>query len=537
MFEKIFLSERAVIRHRQIPLCKERESYLEARSNQGVSRKLLMREASLLYYAVLKLRLTDDDQSKIPVEKIIWCTQARSKTVSPKHPDSSVPRTDDRPFENLISEWFIMIGRMDERYEDTTSIFNILFRLKHARRIYIAAPFYNERKAHLEHLLKEGYSLSIIERYARYHLILIKYLKLSELRCISSDELEKAVIKWDETEGKNHRKQKYTIDAHNDFIHIGYSWFSFLGLYDKATELPPEYDVVQKYLEWIISSKGCSRYTEKLRTSHLMAFFRFLEKSKVRLAYITLSVLDNYITSLGKKNYSRATMAGIAASLKSFFLFAELQGLCRPGLKDSILIPKQYAEEGLPTFVSWDTVKKMISSQESSTATGKRNRAIMLLMAIYGLRCCEITNIKLRDIDWRREKIHIQRVKGGKLQTLPLIKEVGDAIICYIREARQNESGNEYLFLRALAPYNKMRAASLYHVVCKALKAQGLLLQKYGPHVLRHSCATYLMNSGHSIKEVADLLGHNRLDTTRIYAKVDIAQLIEVANMDWSLCL
>lgn len=97
MFEKIFLSERAVIRHRQIPLCKERESYLEARSNQGVSRKLLMREASLLYYAVLKLRLTDDDQSKIPVEKIIWCTQARSKTVSPKHPDSSVPRTDDRP--------------------------------------------------------------------------------------------------------------------------------------------------------------------------------------------------------------------------------------------------------------------------------------------------------------------------------------------------------------------------------------------------------------------------------------------------------
>lgn len=537
MFEKIFLSERAVIRHRQIPLCKERESYLEARSNQGVSRKLLMREASLLYYAVLKLRLTDDDQSKIPVEKIIWCTQARSKTVSLRHPDSSVPRKDDRRFEKLITEWLIMIGRMDERYEDASSIFNILFKLEHARRIYIAAPFYNERKAHLEQLVKEGYSRSIIERYARYHLILIKYLQLSELRCISSIELEKAVIKWDETGGKNHRKQRYTIDAHNDFLHIGSSWLSFLGLYDKVTELPPEYGVVQKYMEWIMRDKGYSQCTEKLRTSQLKAFFRFLEKTNVRLTHITPSVLDKYITSLGDRNYSRATMAGIAATLKSFFLFAEQQGLCQPGLKDSILVPKQYTEEGLPTFVSWDTVRKLISSQKTNTATGKRDKAIMLLMAIYGLRCREITNLRLKDIDWRHEKIHIQRAKGGKRQALPLVKEVGDVIICYLREARQNENSNEYLFLRALAPYDKMRAASLYHFVCKALKAQGLSLQKYGPHVLRHSCATYLMNSGHSIKEVADLLGHNRLDTTRIYAKVDIAQLKEVANMDWSLCL
>lgn len=537
MFEKIFLSERAVIRHRQIPLCKERESYLEARSNQGVSRKLLMREASLLYYAVLKLRLTDDDQSKIPVEKIIWCTQARSRAVSPRHPDSSVPRSDDLRFECLISKWLIMIGRMDERYEDAGSIFNVLFELEHTRRIYIAAPFYNERKAHLEQLLKEGYSRAIIERYARYHLVVIRYLRLSELRRISSDELEKAVIKWDETEGKNHRKKRYTVDAHNDFLHIGSSWFSFLGLYDKATELPTEYGVVQKYMEWIMQDKGYSQCTEKLRTSHLMSFFRFLEKSNIRLAYITPSVLDNYITSLGTRSYSRATMAGTAATLKSFLLFTELQGLCRPGLKDSILVPKQYTDEGLPTFVSWDTVRKLISSQKTNTATGKRNKAIMLLMAIYGLRCREITKLRLNDIDWRNEKIHIQRAKGGKRQTLPLVREVGDAIICYLREARQNESGTEYLFLRAVAPYSKMSAASLYHVVCKALKAQGLLLQKYGPHVLRHSCATYLMNSGHSIKEVADLLGHNRLDTTRIYAKVDIAQLKEVANMDWSLCL
>lgn len=148
-------------------------------------------------------------------------------------------------------------------------------------------------------------------------------------------------------------------------------------------------------------------------------------------------------------------------------------------------------------------------------------------------RCSEVTNLKLKDIDWRNETLHLRRAKNCMPQVLPLLPIVGDAIIRYIKEARFNKSRNEYLFLCKRAPHEQLSTSTIYNLVRDELKGKGLELRHYGPHSLRHTCATRLINTGHSLKEIADLLGHIGLDTTRIYAKVDIKNLRKVADMDW----
>ena len=537
MFEKLIKSQLMLQKHRQHPLARERESYLEDRWKRGASLEKLRAEAGYLLNAVKILKLSDSDHSKVPLERIIWCTQVWSRALSVRHLNVSKPKSEASDFEQTITNCLVQCKRIDDRYGNEKVIFNQLFENGWHVRRYIAAPFYAERKAHIDYLKSLGYNKIMLAKYARNHLRLIEYLHLTEMRSISSIDLDVAVKAWDRTEIPSHGKKINGIESHKDFLLVGKKWFSFLGLYTEVTVLPAEYDYVRRYLKWIIIDKGYSSYTEKLRSHHLESFFRYLENTRVSLANVTPSIIDDYIVLERAKGHARATMAGIIATLKNFFLYAEQQKWCQPCLKDSILVARQYKEETLPSFVGWDVVCKMIESQDIQTDTGRRNKAIMLLMATYGMRCCEVANLKLKDIDWRKEEIHIQRAKGGKTQVLPFVKEVGDAIISYIREVRHNEAGSEYLFLRTRVPYTKLSAASLYAGVNVSLRSQGVELRHYGPHALRHSCATHLVNSGHSIKEVSDLLGHQNLDSTRLYAKVNLATLKNVAAMNWEAYL
>ena len=149
------------------------------------------------------------------------------------------------------------------------------------------------------------------------------------------------------------------------------------------------------------------------------------------------------------------------------------------------------------------------------------------------MRCSEITGLKIKDIDWRKERIYLRRAKGCSPQVMPLLPAVGDAVIRYIKEIRHNNSGSEYLFIRRKAPYGQLSNAAVYRMVSEALKTHGVQLRHYGPHSLRHARATQLINTGCSLKEIADILGHMRLDTTGIYAKVNLTTLREVADMNW----
>ena len=249
---------------------------------------------------------------------------------------------------------------------------------------------------------------------------------------------------------------------------------------------------------------------------------------------ITPSILDSYIRKRHDRDgCNRRTIAGIVGILRGFFKYAEAKSLCNPGLAYSLKAPRVYSCENIPSFAPWEIILQILQAKKNAIGIGIRDYAILLLLSVYGLRSSEVTNMKLKDIDWRNETLYLRRAKNCKPQVLPLLPVVGEAIIRYIKEVRFNKNKNEYLFLCQYAPHEQISTSTVYQLVNGELKERGLNMRHYGPHSLRHSCATRLINTGHSLKEIANLLGHVQLDTTRIYAKVDIDSLRKVADMNW----
>jgi integrase len=159
-----------------------------------------------------------------------------------------------------------------------------------------------------------------------------------------------------------------------------------------------------------------------------------------------------------------------------------------------------------------------------------RARPILMLFAIYGLRRGEVSHLRLEDFDWEHEVFRVVCSKTGRVRTYPLTRSVGDAILRYLQEVRPRSSHRE-VFLSLRAPFRPMRAV-LMQMVRERLQSLHVSLPHYGPHALRHACASRLLAAGLSLKEIGDQLGHIDPDTTRIYAKVDLVGLREVADFD-----
>ena len=174
----------------------------------------------------------------------------------------------------------------------------------------------------------------------------------------------------------------------------------------------------------------------------------------------------------------------------------------------------------------------MLAEMNTDRPLDIRDRAIIMLLAIYGLRSSEVARLRLDDLDWERECLLIQRAKRGPAQIYPLLPSVGNAIAKYLETIRPSSPYRE-LFLGLHAPHRPLGPKTgLYKIVSKRLAPLDVRTAHHGPHSLRHACANRLVAEGLSLKEIGDHLGHRRTESTRIYAKVDLAGLREVAAFD-----
>ena len=216
-------------------------------------------------------------------------------------------------------------------------------------------------------------------------------------------------------------------------------------------------------------------------------------------------------------------------------IYGNTQSLFYELFYELILNPKlEYSEENLPSFLPWDKVQKLLQTVKEQTGkSASRDYAIFMLLAMYGLRCSEVANLKLSDIDWRKEQIYIKRAKNCRPQILPLLHNVGEAIIDYLKNGRPNEVDSDSLFFCAPAPIRPISCNAIASVVYRYLKYSGINIKHKGPHSLRHSHATFLINEGQTLKDVGDLLGHKSMEATRVYAKVDLNSLRDVSNINW----
>jgi integrase len=162
------------------------------------------------------------------------------------------------------------------------------------------------------------------------------------------------------------------------------------------------------------------------------------------------------------------------------------------------------------------------------TALGLRDRTIITLLARMGLRAGEAARLRLDDIDWTEGRLIIRAGKTKRERVLPLTNEVGCCIVRYLKRARPL-SNHRYLFIRHRAPFTPLSPFTVSWIAGCRLKQAGIQATRFGSHIFRHSAATQMVRRGASFKEVADIFGHQRLQTTNIYAKLDLANLQQVA--------
>ncbi len=183
----------------------------------------------------------------------------------------------------------------------------------------------------------------------------------------------------------------------------------------------------------------------------------------------------------------------------------------------------------LPRHLPWEKVRLLIDTVDTSHPQGMRDKAVLLLLAVLGLRNHEVRNLHLAHLHWRAAELEIPAGKGRRARVLPLTQEVGGALADYLLHGRPPVDVPNVI-LRHQAPIGPIAGSSgLGAIVDKHLARSGIAAPSRGTHLLRHSLATHLVNSGTPIKSIADVLGHTSINTTAIYTKVDMAHLEAVA--------
>ena len=215
-------------------------------------------------------------------------------------------------------------------------------------------------------------------------------------------------------------------------------------------------------------------------------------------------------------------------ALRMFLRFLIAEGRCATSLEAAIPVLAHWRLSSLPRYLGAQDVERIISSCDASAPVGKRDRAILLLLARLGLRAGDIVQLRLADIDWKEAAVQVSG-KGRRETRLPLTQEVGDAVVGYLKTRPQTDV--DALFLRSRAPYRAPTSNGVSAIVAQAMRRAGVARPSRGAaHVLRHSVATAMLRQGASLQEIAAVLRHRSIETTEIYAKVDVTALQQIAQ-------
>jgi integrase/recombinase XerD len=224
------------------------------------------------------------------------------------------------------------------------------------------------------------------------------------------------------------------------------------------------------------------------------------------------------------------TIRHAATALRMFLRFLISDGRCPPGLESAIPVVPHWRLSSLPRYLQPDEVERIVASCDTHVSVGRRDRAILLLLARLGLRAGDIVQMRLSDIDWKDAWVQVCG-KGRRQTRLPLTQEVGDAIVGYLQDGRP-PTEDDRLFVCCRAPFRPFTShAAVSVIVSSAMSRAGVTPQTRGAaHLLRHSVATSLLREGVSLQDIATLLRHRSVQTTQIYAKVDVVALNQVVQ-------
>jgi integrase/recombinase XerD len=285
--------------------------------------------------------------------------------------------------------------------------------------------------------------------------------------------------------------------------------------------------ILQSFEEHLHRVKGLAPGTRKiyLRYAHLFIRQR-LATGEDGWSPVRPEEVVSFVRLQASQLNPSSSRAPVTA-MRAFLRFLAFEGRVPVHLERAVPTIRQWKHASLPAHLPPATVEQVLARTRGQEPLRRRDYALLLLLARLGLRASEVALLNLHDIDWQQGLICVPSTKTGRGRRLPLPREVGDALVDYLRHGRPDYQHSR-LFLRASPPHGPLTPAAVTGVAKRALKRVGLEVRK-GAHAFRHTAATQMVRNGATFKEVADVLGHGRIETTAIYAKLDLDTLADVA--------
>lgn len=301
------------------------------------------------------------------------------------------------------------------------------------------------------------------------------------------------------------------------------------GLFKDEKDTPCYEALLSGYLQWMKDRQYAVVGTLNVRRSGLVKFLESLgpKATSKGMGELTPDGVEAFFLDFAD-TMGNAGRRSMQAALRTFLRFCFHEGFVQLRLDEAVPTLRTYKLARVPRGVSESQSQTILQSVDRSTPVGRRDYAILTILHAYGVRGGQVRALKLSDIDWNNEQILFRATKNGKDGLLPITREVGESILNYLREGRPTCSCPE-VFITSRAPYRSLTLSNTLSAIVSRRMGADINVSGKGSHAFRHAFATRKIAEGHSLKAIADVLGHRYLSTTFMYTKVDFNALSQVA--------
>ena len=330
-------------------------------------------------------------------------------------------------------------------------------------------------------------------------------------------------------------KQERLRSRNGDHLHLYQSACIFVSFFEAtgvvcgvtpSTTASPAERLWSEFSEWMRAHRGTMNST---LSNYRLSITALLKDLGVDIRAFTAERLRHFLLRHMKQS-SQEQSKNLATALRMFLRFLIARGDCAVGLDYAIPTMARWRLAAFPKYLPAQDVERLIQSCDPASTLGARDRAILLLIARLGLRSSDVSSLRFRDLHWSEATLIVSG-KNRCEARLPMPQDVGDAILHYLNHARPCVS-NERVFITTIAPNGPISRQVVGRAVLRALRRTGISAPAKGAHLLRHSAATSLLREGVSLSAIGALLRHASIETTTVYAKVDVGLLSEIA-MPW----
>ncbi len=284
------------------------------------------------------------------------------------------------------------------------------------------------------------------------------------------------------------------------------------------------------FFAFLANERGLRATTLHTYVYALRPFEAYLAQADMALAELTPAGIAAFVSERAK-TLCKTGMLDSACALRVFLRYLHREGIVATDLACSVPRGRIYRQASLPRAIGWEDVARLLASIDRRSDVGKRDYAMLVLLASYGLRAREIAALCLDDVDWQHAQIDIPMRKGGHSTRYPLSATAGDAVIGYL-QVRRTDVAHRQVFLTSRSPYAPMHHWAVSAMVSARMRNADIHVTRAGSHTLRHACVQHLVEADVPFKIIGDYVGHRSPATTLIYAKVAVHKLREFVIAD-----